>query len=390
MNDPNSKRKLVEQAFQNGLQTPISDKQYHYVDDDGFLLDLSLGEISESSRSNMLKHLAGCSYCRHELARMIEAGVLPLPQISESSDDGQVVSLVNQRAAFWDTKRILLSVAAAVMLLVGASMYLLPANNDLSLALNDLAANRYLSALKRAEGYLASDSDDVERRKQAKEILQDAAYQQSVKSLAMGDFELVTEVTQRAETATGRSPRLLNVQVQAMRKQATPSAWSNGSQLTQFGYQLDGRSYAKQLPDFDESVKAILSEYERAITEFPNDAQLRLNYGQYLLELGDTETASAQFAAAQRLAPSATTTHMALGVAAFQANEFDLAIGQFRAVLNTEPDNVDAMLNLAISYMRVDQKETAATWYAKVRDLLPTGERRQQIQQFIDQLNQPN
>ncbi len=385
MTERQTLEELVRQAFRSGLQTSHDSGGYHPVDDDDFLIDLSIGGTSDAKRAEFVDHLARCSYCRHEIARMIQAGVLQLPEVA-AEEPPQAISLPPRNASRWHSARILLAAAAAILIVVGVSILFMPGTSELALARNDLKADRYLSALEHAEAYLDSSADDASGREEAKQILSDAGYRQSLESLKKSDFELVKELGSRVEDLAGRSPRMTNLKLQAMRKQTGSSAWPGRGELTEYGYRLDGHSYAKPLPVFDENVKAILSGYERAVAEFPDDSELRLNYGQYLLEQDDPEGARAQFLEAQRLAPNALETQMALGIVAFQQKHFDAAIGYFRSVLNGQPDNTQAMLNLAVCHARLGQKAEAVSWFEKVRDHLAPGPRRDEVDRAINDL----
>lgn len=387
MTDRHSLRELVRQAFQNGLQTPYSPNDYHPVDDDDFLIDLSIGDVLKVKREEFINHLARCSYCRNEIAKMVHAGVLRCPDVAEREPPQPTVS-PERRESPWTSSRVVFAIAASVLIAVGVGLLFLPGTSELTLARNDMIKAQYLSAVEHAETYLESAAADAPDREEARQILSDAGYRQSLDLLKKGDFDRVKELGSRVEELAGRSPRMTNLKLQAMRKQTGRSAWPDHGDLTDYGYRLNGRSYAKPLPVFDENVKAVLSEYERAVAEFPDDPDLRLNYGQFLLEQEDPEGARTQLQEAQRLTPMSAETQMALGILAFQQEQFDAAIGHFRAALNEQPDNTKAMLNLAICHARLGQNADAISWFEKVRDRLPTEERRDEIDRMTDSLKQ--
>lgn len=386
MTDRNSLEKLVSRAFQEAVRTSHDPADNHPVDDEEFLIDLSVGDVSAKRRADLVEHLARCRYCRHEISRMIQAGVLQIPAVTEEELLPAAPSTLGRKTQ-WSPTRLLFAAAATILIAVGTTMLLLPGTSELALARNDLDDGRYLSAFEHAETYLESAPDSDSGRDEARRLLGDAGYLQSLKSLKESDFEFVKELGSRVEELAGRSPRMANIRLQAMRKESGPSAWADRGDLTEYGYRLNGRNYAKPLPVFDDNVKAILAEYERAVAEFPGDPELRLNYGQYLLKQDDPDGANAQFLEAQRLAPNTPETQMALGIIAFEKEQFDAAIGHFRAVLNQQPGNTEAMLNLAICHARLDQNTEAVSWFEKVLDHLAPGPRRDEVTRMIDDLN---
>jgi tetratricopeptide (TPR) repeat protein len=393
MNEQQSFHEIVRVAFQAGLESEHDPDEYHFVDDDDFLIDLSLGEINDTQRAGFVEHLARCSYCRHDLAKMFQADVLQLPETSSKPDLAWTESSSIEPAELIaardldrrDSRRFLFAAAASVLFLSGVSLLYWPRANNLALAQRELASGQYLSAMDYAETYLQSSDKDTSKRDDAKQILQQAAYQQSVKSLSDGSFETVEKLSRRAEQAAGLSPGLANLKLQAMRRQESPSAWPAAGDLTRYGYRLDGRSLTKTMPQWNDTFKKILAGYERGIAEFPSDVDLRLNYGQYLLERSDPESARAQFATAKELDPDSVEADLGLGIAAFQFDELDASVEQFQAVLARDSGNLQAMLNLAISLQRMGRTEEAISWFTQLRERLPTGTQRDDIQRLIDE-----
>ncbi len=56
-----------------------------------------------------------------------------------------------------------------------------------------------------------------------------------------------------------------------------------------------------------------------------------------------------------------------LGLGGVKSGQFDKAIERFRIVVSKEPDNLEAMLNLAEVYDRKGEKAEAVNWYKKVK-----------------------
>jgi Flp pilus assembly protein TadD len=56
-----------------------------------------------------------------------------------------------------------------------------------------------------------------------------------------------------------------------------------------------------------------------------------------------------------------------LGLGGIRSGQFDKAIERFLIVVKKQPDNIEAMLNLAEAYDRSGDKANAVKWYKEVR-----------------------
>lgn len=65
--------------------------------------------------------------------------------------------------------------------------------------------------------------------------------------------------------------------------------------------------------------------------------------------------------------PNDLFAHFMLGLGGVKSGQFDKAIEHFKIVVEKEPDNVEAMLNLAECYEQKDDKHDAVKWYKAVR-----------------------
>ncbi|MGE3780342.1 MAG: hypothetical protein AB7F89_24345, partial [Pirellulaceae bacterium] len=85
--------------------------------------------------------------------------------------------------------------------------------------------------------------------------------------------------------------------------------------LTDFGYELDGRSYDKSaIPLVDATIQRWHDELRQAVAEFPADPQLRVNYGHLLLMLKQSVEAREQFLRARELDGRSPWAHVGLGL----------------------------------------------------------------------------
>jgi len=59
----------------------------HPMDDEDLLLDWSAGDLPAERHEQLLDHLAACPACRREIAAMVRAGALVLPDVEASLRD---------------------------------------------------------------------------------------------------------------------------------------------------------------------------------------------------------------------------------------------------------------------------------------------------------------
>lgn len=75
-----------------------------------------------------------------------------------------------------------------------------------------------------------------------------------------------------------------------------------------------------------------------------------------------------------------------LGLGGIKSGQFDKAIERFRIVLKNEPDNLEAMLNLAEIYDRKGEKVEAVNWYKKVKSKVNNPDAQQELDTRIKAL----
>lgn len=78
--------------------------------------------------------------------------------------------------------------------------------------------------------------------------------------------------------------------------------------------------------------------------------------------------------------------HMVLGVGGIKSGQYDKAAQHFTTVLNHEPDNIEAIFNLAELYDRQGDKQNAVKWYSKALDYVQIPEARKEIEVRINDL----
>lgn len=68
--------------------------------------------------------------------------------------------------------------------------------------------------------------------------------------------------------------------------------------------------------------------------------------------------------------PSNAYGNLILGLGGKKSGQYPKAIERFKAVLKVQPNNTEAMVNLAECYELTDQKELAIEWYSKMKTLI--------------------
>ncbi len=69
-----------------------------------------------------------------------------------------------------------------------------------------------------------------------------------------------------------------------------------------------------------------------------------------------------------------------------KSGQYEKAIERFLIVLNDQPNNIEAMVNLAECYELTNQKAIAIQWYTKVKDLVNIPEAKQAVSRRIQEL----
>ena len=61
---------------------------------------------------------------------------------------------------------------------------------------------------------------------------------------------------------------------------------------------------------------------------------------------------------------------MVLGMGGKKSGQYDKAIERFKIVLNKEPENLEAIFNIAETFELKGDKTNAVIWYQKARDII--------------------
>ncbi len=360
---------ILQELFTAALAAPPSDfrppssnlPSPHPVDDEDRLLDWSLGDLGPDRHRQLVDHLAACPACRQEIAAMVRLGILELhvpeehvaaQHVAASLQDAdslarnslapsalapdslahpasEMPAHVSSRHWRHRTVAVLVTALAASLLLMfvrgvfdlgprdGASL--------IAMAQRDLQRGRAEQVFTLIEDLL-SRSDDLtaEHENDAAALLEASGYELARGGLKQGDFGRVTDIDSRVARQSGGSGRLTNLRIQAERGETAERSLAGRMSLREhYDYELDGQQLIKSLTirpttDTDRRIEADL---QAAIAAYPDEVDLRLNYGQLLLEQRHFQRAEAEFAAAVALDPQNALAHTGLGLAILEQAE---------------------------------------------------------------------
>jgi tetratricopeptide (TPR) repeat protein len=119
-------------------------------------------------------------------------------------------------------------------------------------------------------------------------------------------------------------------------------------------------------------LEAAVTNYYAAIQLNPSNANLRVEAGLDLLNLGRYTDAAYQLGEAVRLAPGSAEAHYAYGLAAGQEDNTIEAEKQFREALRIQPDLVETRVNLGVSLMNEGHAAEALAQFEEVLRQCPT------------------
>ena len=140
--------------------------------------------------------------------------------------------------------------------------------------------------------------------------------------------------------------------------------WS--TRITDNGYRMNGTSWIKAFPSIDPQWQKVAERAEKLLEQHPEDIELRIEYGKFqLFQMHNPQRAIQELETAKSflLTPDGikhTPKVLILqGLAAFEMNDDTAAQEYFLNVLDLEPENVDAKINLAVSLYRSGKHERA-------------------------------
>ncbi len=317
---------------------------------------------------------------------MIRADVLVLPDMPESveekpeqteaSDAPLPIATVRRIHPEVTSRRgpLLVVAALAASLLIAVLWGLSDHGGDsmLAMARRDLEAGNHLAAMERMEKYLdANEGLTADDRTEAGRIIEDSGYRIARKELEGGQadrLKRVIDMEARAARRGGGSGRLANLRIQAERGEDRERTLSERGTLSDYGILENGfhkdagiKSIFNDPPSpRTETNKRVEGELAKAVAKYPDSLDLRLNYGQLLLELYDYERAAEQFTAASKRDQQNPMAETGLGLALYrQGEKSDAAdaLPHFRKAAALSPSDPAAKENLALCLKRLGRAE---------------------------------
>ena len=354
----------------------------HVSDDEDLLLDWVAGDLSVEQHQSIVDHIADCPSCRREIAAMVQAGALVLPDADEvegeeppALDDAPsavVSSPVTVRSR--GPAYVVAAAAAAILVAFVWGSYGGRGHIGTTLAMveRDLEAGRSSDAYKRVTDLL-QDGDRLseEDRDKVSRLQEESGYRTARDRLGKGDFAGVSRIEGAVAEHAGSSARLLNLRIQAERGETTEHSLAGKTSLTRdYGYERNGERVVKDLvfPQITPTIKRLGDALAEAVSNHPDSLDLRLNYGQFLLEQNNFQGAVTQFVEAVRIDPGSGLAETGLGLALFRQGKPEAtqqALGHFRKAVELEPDSVTARQNLAVCLMRLGEEKEAEALFRK-------------------------
>ena len=368
--------------------SPSSSLAPHPIDDEEVLVAWSLDELRPERHQDLLDHLAACPACRREITAMVRLGILELPTSDEpvsaqpdlefpensvkqtSAVSPESERMVDSSSGIWRRRTVAILVAAlaaSLLLMFGRGAFDEGSPDGaalIAMAQRDLRGGRADRAFTRLEGLLSRGEHlTAEHQRDAAALLEESGYEMARGDLEQGDFNRVTDIDRRVAKHGGGSGRMTNLRIQAERGETVERSLAARISLTRhYDYELDGRQVVKSLSirpvtDTDRRIEA---DMQAAIAAYPDQIELRLNFGQLLLEQRQFQRAEVEFAAAVALAPQNHLAQTGLGLAILEQSENNddhrvasRALTHFQAAAQLAPNDPIIQQNLLVCQNRV-------------------------------------
>lgn len=397
MTSPKYNELLIEIFTTAANAGPIPDGP-HFVDDDEELISWSIGELADQRHAEILEHMSECSYCRKEVAAMIRAGALQLPEIEEEVPGQPEIELeeelpVQQHIAavarsFTGSRSgwtwAAMAVAATLLIAIVWSLSEPGSDTLLALAQREWQAGNTKIAMRQVEELLDTEKGlDAATKSQAQKLLEEFGYSDARAGLADSDFQRVLDMEDRVSSRGAKSPRLLNLRLQAERGIPAEYALAVEGSLIDYGYELDGISIVKSFPVIDPATKRLDRDLGRAVADNPGDVGLMLNYGQFLLGQRRFDEAQEQFATVLATDDRNVLAIIGTGLIEFHRKNPEAALQHFEAALKIDPDSYSGHLNAGICYQRLKDPQKAQDHLRRAAQLSKDPDWRKRIEHHL-------
>lgn len=129
--------------------------------------------------------------------------------------------------------------------------------------------------------------------------------------------------------------------------------------------------------------------FDKALTLNPNNDSSKIGVGVCYMFGGISDSPMQGILAIKEIAdkdPDNMYAQMMLGLGGIQSGQYDKAAERFLTVVKKQPDNVEAVLDLAGVYERLDNKTEAVKWYKNALNLVQVPEAKKDIEERIKSL----
>jgi len=129
--------------------------------------------------------------------------------------------------------------------------------------------------------------------------------------------------------------------------------------------------------------------FDKALTLNPNNDSSKIGVGVCYMFGGISDSPMQGILAIKEIAdkdPDNMYAQMMLGLGGIQSGQYDKAAERFLTVVKKQPDNVEAVLDLAGVYERLGNKTEAVKWYKDALKLVQVPEARKDIEERIKSL----
>lgn len=371
----------------------------HVGDDDELLERWSAGYLGPIQTRELTDHLAACPRCAMLVAHMVKSGVLVPPLVEDHSDNAVVAvdrpaGVRSDATASHPSERVhssagsrrpwialaSLSVAAT---LVAATLFFggkgNSADRQLALARSEFARGGHLEALRRVEQLLNRDVAEPIRA-EALKVAAEAAEKAAVERLEKGDFSRVREIAARVDSLGVSTDQLVNADLQARRGDSAIVSLTRSGMLLDYGYGLSGQALQKAFPTFDAAFEEQRRAWEKALSKHPESHLLRLNFGHFLLQGGAIKAAESQFTAVLDRQPDSVDARLGLGMAQYERQDYQGALDAFQTVLRERPQSMAAAINAALACESLERKDDAQRYWELALPLISDPALRAQIE----------
>jgi tetratricopeptide (TPR) repeat protein len=373
-------RHLFRSAL-DGLPVPPGP---HPLEDDELLACWSQGQLSPAQNERFLDHLSHCSLCRRELVALY------------GEDLAEEPGVLRTRAGFWRQRsRVLLAAAAGILVVLlplaywswppgkGNPQLAQEGDPQLAQAEADLRGGQSEAVIERLAVWLEQHPDGPERSR-ALQLLEQAGAQAALAELKQGHYQRVRTLTARVNGLGAVSARLDNLRLQAGRGQPVEVALARFGGLLSYGYEIDGEARGKGLPIVDDRAD---QQWLDALKAHPEDAVLKINYGQFLLSQARADESSRYFAEVLKRGLCPVEAQLGLGLAAFEQRNYEGARRHFQAAVDADPRRLEARVNLAMTLDQLKQPDGARPHWLAAHDLTDNPALRRRIRNQLQPRN---